>query len=255
MSKYIEEQTAARARQEAALGYVKLAQEVLQSGGFIGEVNALAKLSGAENALLDGIAGHSRNIAKAEGERKPACQFLGEQKDGTFASIREAVKNAKQKTRDRIVAQAKADVARLIVQVKRKQGTIFDAKFTVNRDKRTVAARFQKRGSNYVPVRGIAKCAPDDCFNAHIGKAISLRRALGLDVPAEYLNVPQPTEVRVGDVIELIGIVGKEGEQRVIKAMENNGVDCRFTNGYWTNKRYVKIIDDSRVGTELGVGE
>ncbi|MFP3830651.1 hypothetical protein, partial [Pseudomonas sp. SIMBA_021] len=48
---------------------------------------------------------------------------------------------------------------------------------------------------------GRAKAAPDDCFNVHIGKAIALRRALGLAVPDEYLNAPQPTEVRVGDIV------------------------------------------------------
>ncbi len=53
----------------------------------------------------------------------------------------------------------------------------------------------------YVRDRGIAKATPDDCFNIHIGKAIALRRALGLAVPDEYLNAPQPTEVRVGDFV------------------------------------------------------
>ena len=55
--------------------------------------------------------------------------------------------------------------------------------------------------SGKVYARGIAKCSPDDCFNVHIGKAIALRRALGEDVPHEYINAPQPTEVRVGDII------------------------------------------------------
>src|SRR5699024_11680223 len=49
--------------------------------------------------------------------------------------------------------------------------------------------------------RGIAKCDPSDCFNVHIGKAIALRRALEVEVPDEYLNTPQPTEVRVGDIV------------------------------------------------------
>lgn len=84
--------------------------------------------------------------------------------------------------------------------------------FVVNSAKRTVVALvFGSESPDYYELRekGITKCAPDDCFNAHIGKAIALRRALGLEVPTEYLNVPQPTEVRVGDVVEHYKVSGK----------------------------------------------
>ncbi|MEL7734203.1 hypothetical protein AABB40_16030 [Bacillus velezensis] len=101
-----------------------------------------------------------------------------------------------QERRDEIVEQAKADVEDLF---KRDIGYRHD--FIVNSEKRTVVALRKSFGEGYVRDRGIAKAAPDDCFNVHIGKAIALRRALGLSVPDEYLNAPQPTEVRVGDFI------------------------------------------------------
>lgn len=69
--------------------------------------------------------------------------------------------------------------------------------FHVNSDKRTVVALVRGKRSKKVIARGITKCAPDDVFNADIGKAIALGRALGLDV-SEFENAPKPTEVVVG---------------------------------------------------------
>ncbi|WP_160249427.1 hypothetical protein [Bacillus velezensis] len=103
-----------------------------------------------------------------------------------------------QARRDEIVEQAKADVERL------KENNIrlrtFNISLEVNRKDRSVEAIAKRPKSNRA-FYGIAKAAPADCFNVHIGKAIALRRALGLAVPDEYLNAPQPTEVRVGDVV------------------------------------------------------
>ncbi|MGO0713338.1 hypothetical protein P5408_011000 [Bacillus subtilis] len=101
-----------------------------------------------------------------------------------------------QARRDEIVEQAKADVSDLS-----KRDIGHDHEFIINTEKRTVVDLRKLRGCTNIVRRGIAKCAPDDCFNVHIGKAIALRRALGLAVPDEYLNAPQPTEVRVGDFI------------------------------------------------------
>ncbi|WP_337102357.1 3D domain-containing protein [Paenibacillus sp. YIM B09110] len=114
-----------------------------------------------------------------------------------------------QLTRDDVVAKAKRDVAELLKRAMRtmdmpatEENGHLTFEFVINRDKRTVVAIGKLR---YVPgevaVHGIAKCAPGDVFNSHIGRALALRRALGLDVPAEYTKAPQPIEVRVGDVI------------------------------------------------------
>jgi len=119
--------------------------------------------------------------------------------------------------RDEIVARAKADVAELSTTEiydraagisywprgceKRGYGAIHEVDFVVNREKRTVVALVHRIGEGVTQFRGIAKAAPGDCFNVHIGRAIALRRALRLDIPAEYVNAPQPTEPRVGDVV------------------------------------------------------
>ncbi|KGR89275.1 hypothetical protein [Lysinibacillus odysseyi] len=47
-----------------------------------------------------------------------------------------------------------------------------------------------------------AKCNPSDVFNEHIGKAIALGRALGLDV-SEFENAVQPKELVTGHLIEV----------------------------------------------------
>lgn len=48
---------------------------------------------------------------------------------------------------------------------------------------------------------GISKCNPSDVFNEHIGKAIALGRALGLDV-SEFEQAVQPT-IAVGQTIDI----------------------------------------------------
>lgn len=47
---------------------------------------------------------------------------------------------------------------------------------------------------------GRSKCHPHDVFNEHIGKAIALGRALGLDV-SEFKQAVQPDEVVVGMIV------------------------------------------------------
>lgn len=63
--------------------------------------------------------------------------------------------------------------------------------FVVNPDKRTVVALLRGIATRNVWSKGIAKCHPHDVFNEHIGKAIALGRALGLDV-SEFEQAVQP---------------------------------------------------------------
>jgi len=113
-----------------------------------------------------------------------------------------------QQRRDEIVERAKRDIDELkdddgLYEVFSAADLSYAcfADFVVNREKRTVVALLRGYQTGKVLARGIANCHPNDCFNVHIGKAIALRRALKLEVPNEYLNAPQPTEVRVGDVV------------------------------------------------------
>ncbi|MEC1707389.1 hypothetical protein P9E09_06945 [Bacillus mojavensis] len=158
-----------------------------------------------------------------------------------------------QARRDEIVEQAKVDLENLAdedgpaYQTEDNEGYPCScyASFRVNKEHRTVACdlRGVRTGERYK--RGIAKAAPDDCFNVHIGKAIALRRALGLAVPDEYLNAPQPTEVRVGDVI--MPSVMKKNTPRIVVATDAEvnakANTCCPDSIMATNK--ARIIDDS----------
>lgn len=175
----------------------------------------------------------------------------------SFANITR-VKTA-QEIRDEIVERAKADVKVLLdrnywsgynptIWFTDKDGSSITDKcdFIVNRDKRTVVALISEIGNGKSFRKGIAKCAPNDVFNAHIGRAISLRRALGLEVPAEYLSVPNPEEPRVGDVVNSnssLGVVTLVDKARggiyntQVKTLEIG--TFRILGG-------TRIIDDSR---------
>ncbi|MEC1648229.1 hypothetical protein [Bacillus halotolerans] len=159
-----------------------------------------------------------------------------------------------QDRRDEIVEQAKADVEKLVLNGYDGEGFwgaegnetyrkfSYSVEFLPDRKKWKVTALI-RRTSDIDPRHvGRAKAAPDDCFNVHIGKAIALRRALGLAVPDEYLNAPQPTEVRVGDVIKY----GESGGVATVVSMES---DANIpTETYLTTAEAYpnRIIDDSR---------
>ncbi|GJI61787.1 hypothetical protein [Bacillus velezensis] len=170
-------------------------------------------------------------------------------------SEQEAIKDRAQARRDEIVEQAKADVEELKECGRTHAGKPFDyrlkmicvkSEFIVNRDKRTVVVLLKGAGNKFIYSRGIAKAAPDDCFNVHIGKAIALRRALGLAVPDEYLNAPQPTEVRVGDVIE-VTLDSGEIEKKPVISLKAGSLNAHLPGRIVQYpSHYAKIIDDSR---------
>ncbi|MCM3784340.1 hypothetical protein M3231_15255 [Neobacillus mesonae] len=177
-----------------------------------------------------------------------------------------AVKSPQQ-IRDEIVERAKADVEGVKTPwninanpqplVYTYKMYVVDVEFVVNRNKRTVVAIARWRKNGEIISRGVAKCSPNDVFNAHIGKAIALRRALGLEVPAEYLSVPGPTEVRVGDVVEW-GCTGSKYRVEKISGNFYNFYSYRLREvidaiEYDDVLKYCKIIDDSliTVGEEV----
>ncbi|MEK4910616.1 hypothetical protein [Niallia sp. FSL M8-0099] len=163
-----------------------------------------------------------------------------------------------QQQRDEIIEQAKRDVAELesIMDSSFRppingNNTFMEmrtfVKFFVNKEKRAVTALVYCCEYGYLVEKGIAKCAPTDCFNVHIGKAIALRRALGLDVPSEYLNVPQPTEVRVGDVIIYKDPIMESATDTVVSVESKKGVVRYYMkSGGFEWRDEIEIIDDSR---------
>ncbi|QDX93614.1 hypothetical protein EEL30_15710 [Brevibacillus laterosporus] len=186
--------------------------------------------------------------AIADSVQAELAKFKGAPNDKeSRGKITEVLTNkSPQQIRDGIVEQAKADVEEL---------TRIDhrAEFVVNREKRTVVALIRKCGSLTISARGIAKCSPDDCFNAHIGKAIALHRALGLDVPSDYLKAPQPTEPRVGDVVLVTESGAITGSTMTVTRMEPEldefGYGKAFSHTHdpgWLGSDQVSVIDDSR---------
>jgi signal peptidase I len=175
-------------------------------------------------------------------------------------------------TRDELVARAKADVEKLSTARTRNvpvngsaTKAIFNlgpgqdyVDFVVDRVKRTVVALLRTTRGDTVWARGIAKAAPGDCFNVHIGKAIALRRALALTIPAEYVNAPQPTEPCVGDVLSngrtvyavrpTHRTVGEGAGFSFVNA--NRGLTYLDDSGYewWNSIDCVRVVDDSRDG-------
>lgn len=74
---------------------------------------------------------------------------------------------------------------------------VSEIRFEVNAEKRTVVALAIGGFSGKVREKAIAKCAPDDIFNADIGKAIAVGRLFGLDVE-RFVNAPKPDKLVVG---------------------------------------------------------
>lgn len=173
-------------------------------------------------------------------------------------------------TRDGVIEKAKADVADLAkfagtqvpnarhrlafwphVDGKESYTPLDRVEFVVNREKRTVTALIRSN-SGGVWARGIAKCAPGDVFNTHIGRAIALRRALGLNVPEEYKNVPQPTEPRIGDIVLVTEPGAITGKSMTLTKRDPffdglKGMAFRHTHDFgWLGSEQFRIIDDSR---------
>lgn len=138
-------------------------------------------------------------------------------------------------------------------------GDAYTAEYVVNSDKRTVVVLLRGYSTGWVLRKGIAKCGPEECFNVHIGKAIALHRALDLEVPKEFLNAPQPTEVRVGDIIEYRWIDGSDLDidRDVVEKVEGNEVTYANDGGWdpldyilnrGDSEQLVWVCDDSREG-------
>ncbi|MCY9577949.1 hypothetical protein [Paenibacillus alvei] len=170
---------------------------------------------------------------------------------------------SKMSARDEIIEKAKADVAELIQigneyesdlpETSPLNDRFYRVTFEVNRKKHAVVALVRLKYGDDIVAKGIAKCAPNDCFNVHIGMAIALHRALGLDIPQEYVNAPQPDEPRVGDVVDtyyskdrpyyVFVVNGVEKNRGMIKLYNNRPSYCPFEPHIGD-----RIIDDSRDG-------
>lgn len=151
------------------------------------------------------------------------------------------------KQRKAIIAEAKAFVEKTLAEVDEQMGWQTTSipvykecgrlriEFITDVEKRTAVAL--ARFGNVVEDttihgKGIAKCAPDDVFNADIGKAIALGRALGLDV-TKFEKAVQPS-----DVVEGMVVIHTEDEDvyTIEGVYEGNRYDMRHTDGDYFEK-------------------
>ena len=104
-----------------------------------------------------------------------------------------------------------------------------------------------------------AKCNPNDVFNEHIGKAIALGRALGLDV-SEFEQAVQPNEVVPGHIIvwnespdEPHEVVTKNGDWFDFIYLKDNK---RYNNHeYCEIERFTTILNDTNAKYEVSSNE
>lgn len=123
-----------------------------------------------------------------------------------------------------------------------------EIKFEINAEKRTVVALAVFMASGRVVEKAIAKCAPDDVFNADIGKAIAVGRLLGLDVE-RFVNAPKPDKLAVGTYTSCKGYFARRKTVRVEngRAYDENGM---FWYEEISRNIYLKDIDDTEAQYE-----
>ncbi len=135
--------------------------------------------------------------------------------------------------------QLRAEVIEKAKKFLEEKGKRFD--FSINDNKRILAYNIRTEKVAF------ARCHPNDVFNEHIGKAIALGRALGLDV-SEFENAVQPDEVVEGHLVIAKGFVkeykdtatSKEGYYHSVKALNRK-----------EDNRLKKIINDTNAEYEV----
>ncbi|ANY67714.1 hypothetical protein BBD42_15505 [Paenibacillus sp. BIHB 4019] len=217
----------------------------------------LTELSAKVSALETQVSGLTDALAKMTVQLRVVREDIVLIEEGVTADIKRLdatsgiVSYTPTVTRDDIVERAKADIDGLRGGSRECGKYVYNhygvnADFIVNREKRTVVCLLRGYQSGDIYAKGIAKCAPGDVFNSHIGRAIALRRALGLEVPAEYYNAPKPTEVRVGDVVEY--------ENASLEVLPSGDYRALWPSGTATVDSYVArhavLVDDSREAHE-----
>ncbi|MCG7383376.1 hypothetical protein [Paenibacillus sp. ACRRY] len=186
-----------------------------------------------------------------------AAQSINERTSVTVAEVTadlaQRAKEARQRRRDDIVKRAKQDLNELsngygnyiFREPRTRLGRICDVEFVVTRDKRKVTAILRGVNSRKVYAVGRAVCSPDDVFNVHLGRAISLRKALNQPIPPEYFEAPNPTEVRVGDVVRWTNAY-RDDHTEVLTLTKIEGDQCWLSDGYFDDKCTLTVLDDSR---------
>ncbi|WP_099301949.1 hypothetical protein [Bacillus sp. Marseille-P3800] len=236
---------------EKRLDHTQALQEYVQAAVRKGRADAFGEIEEIRNkAYAEGFeAGREfsksvKSLSAKMAEVAPYVSVLGfsEQDKQVMEGIAESfisapkVKSA-QAQRDEIVERAKADIEKLKNDGHyRVHGRNTFCDFDVNKKKLLVKATFRWAADGQIIKTETVESDPKKCFNAFILKAIALRRALQLVVPPEYLNAPQPEEVRVGDIVGFL-LDPVDGDRDVVTSIYSGKV-------YIGDDQFYCLVDD-----------
>ena len=144
---------------------------------------------------------------------------------------------------------------------------ITNVEFLINDKKRTVVALLRMVNGIKIESKGIAKCMPDEVFNADIGKAIALARALSIPIPRVFLEAVQPSHYSVGQVVKRkdelfktsckyrVDRIGKGSTLTILRDNDYGGsaiCDTTTSLDYEDeNIKALQVIDDSNAQYEV----
>lgn len=115
----------------------------------------------------------------------------------------------------------------------------YDIRYAINKDERGISAMLSDNG-RIISLKS-TQCHPDDVWNKHIGKAIAIGRALGIDV-SEFENAPQPTEIVEGmDVITYEPDESIHMEGRVKEVYEKHSNLIRYGKKFYEKNGYHEV--------------
>lgn len=210
-------------------------------------------------------------IERIDDDKKPSKKQRIEALEREVAALKaemEALRGEKKpKTANQLRAEIIADAKSFVKEHTDKKGRAYlyvpdsrpdchdwnvsEIRFEVNTNKRTVVALAIGVDSGRVREKAIAKCAPDDVFNADIGKAIAVGRLFGLDVE-RFVNAPKPTEIVVGQRVNT-----KFGGRNVeVRRITSDGILTDYYMGMrpdgltWSFENDANIIDDTEAQYE-----
>lgn len=243
----------------------------------LGRPRLRRKASDTIGLVISGYELHA--IERIGDDKKPSKKQRIDALEREVAALKaemEALLGAKKpKTANQLRAEIIADAKSFVKKHTDKKGGVYladpdsrpgysdwgvsEIRFEINAEKRTVVALAIGGFSGRVREKAIAKCAPDDVFNADIGKAIAVGRLFGLDVE-RFVNAPNPVEVVVGQRVKTflcgeVHISGKvesvisEGIRFYRECYEQHGHDYSSTI-FTSFDSGDKIIDDTEAQYE-----
>ncbi|MEK3995505.1 hypothetical protein MKY29_12190 [Psychrobacillus sp. FSL K6-2365] len=143
----------------------------------------------------------------------------------------------------------------ILVTMPNNEVKICNAEFIKKGNRTTCLLKGQH--TNTVFAVGRANCVKGDVYNESIGEVISLFKALKKDIPVEFLEAVQPSEVVEGMIVEGIYRTTSYEVERFYNEPKLNGEYGRaffakgFVQNQWVGEKQVKVIDDTNAQYEV----